>query len=90
MRFTCPFEVIVDYQFWRYDKWFSAFAWYPVKVKDKWVWLEPVERCRREGCFSDYRYPGDRTPTEYERLKFADNLEEVTRLRDKKEYKYDG
>jgi len=86
MKLTCPIEKLVDYQFWQYDKWFPSFAWYPVKVNNKWVWLEPVEKCKREGCFADYRYPGDTEPSEYERLKFHDNLEEATRLRSKREY----
>lgn len=91
MRVLDVMEVWVDYTWWKYDKWFPSFAWYPVKIRDHWVWLEPVEKCTREGCLSDYRYPGDTTPTCYERLKHEkpEDLKEAVRLRCKEEYKYE-
>ena len=30
----------------QYDEWRSWFAWYPVKIKGSWVWLETVKRAQ--------------------------------------------
>jgi len=73
MRFRNFFEDLAEYNHWRYDKWHPWFAWYPVTIKGQFVWLEWVERCIRENCFSDYRLPGDTEKTEIEIIAGLDN-----------------
>ncbi len=78
MKFRNPIQTLVDYQFYLHDKWYPWFAWYPVVIKKKVVWLEFIEKCRREeGCGSDYRCSGDTTPTNIERY----NNDTETKLR---------
>lgn len=43
-------------------EWHRWFAWYPVEVDGRWVWMEHVERCWDDeiGCsmdFSGYSFP---------------------------------
>lgn len=33
-------------------KWHSWYAWFPVKVKNEWVWMEYIKR--RQVIFTDY------------------------------------
>ncbi len=38
----------------RYGHWHRWFAWHPVCVNGQLVWLEAVDRRRREGQVDDY------------------------------------
>jgi len=46
---------------WRYPQWHLWFAWHPVRVENKWVWWEHVERRCRNLTTPDY----GPLPTEY-------------------------
>lgn len=44
MRCPCCHQLL-EYRIWSYEgKWKRWFAWHPVKINNKWVWWNWVER----------------------------------------------
>ena len=48
-----------------YNMWEEWFAWHPVMIEDKWVWLKTIER-REEWTFPDCYHPCGKRIWEYQ------------------------